>query len=71
MTISADEATIRKQREDVVARNEMKREQALLALDRLIRERLASGMPGVIGIRIPFNRNRLGSIRAIREDDLG
>ena len=49
----------------------MKREQALLALDRLIRERLASGMPGVIGIRIPFNRNRLGSIRAIREDDLG
>lgn len=51
--------------------NEAKREQALLALDRLIRERLASGAPGVVGVRLPFNRNRLGSIKTLWEDDLG
>ena len=69
LTIQHGAARIDKQ-SDVVFQNEMRREQALLALDRLIRERLSSGVPGSIGVRVSFNRNRLGHVRTIREDDI-
>lgn len=69
MTTQHGRATIHKN-DDVVYQNEVRREQALLTLDRLIRERLSSGIPGSIGVRVTFNRNRLGQVRSIREDDI-
>jgi len=50
--------------------NAFQHQQAIRSLDRLIRERLATGKPGMIGIRIPFQREKLGRIREIREDEI-
>jgi hypothetical protein len=68
LTKQGDEARIASGK-SVAEHNSEQLEKALLALDRIVRERLASGMPGAIGVRIPFQRNRLGNVRVIREDE--
>lgn len=55
--------------EGIHAQNQRRREEALRALDNLMRERLATGTPGSIGIRIPFRRKLFGVIREIREGE--
>ena len=70
MTRTDKSDRIKREREALEMHNAFQHQQAIRSLDRLIRERLATGKPGMIGIRIPFQREKLGRIREIREDEI-
>ena len=58
------------EKEDLHRHNQERIQFALIRLDRLLRERLAVGVDGTVGLRIACSRGKLGPIWEIREDKL-